>query len=240
MFHEFGHEWWANLVTAPDWNDFWIHEGFQSFMDTFYTEKIKGKEAYFAAMKARYRGLHNVKPVASCSSQTTTQIYMLPPDYINSDGDIYGKGALILHSLRYLIGDDAFFKTLRQTTYPNASLERNSKAAQFHFTTTDDFMRIAERESGKDLKWFFEVYLRQPQLPGLVSEVKDNQLVLRWETAKNLPFSMPVEVKLGDETKRVEMPNGQGTLALPANTRYEIDPNGWILKTQKVKQTVKY
>lgn len=233
MFHEFGHEWWANLVTAPDWNDFWIHEGFQSFMDTFYTEKIKGKEAYFAAMKARTRGLRNVKPVAPREAQTTTQIYMLPPDYVSSDGDIYGKGALILHTLRYYIGDDAFFKALRKTTYPDASLEKNSKRPQFHFTTTDDFMRIAERESGKNLKWFFEVYLRQPALPRLITETKGNQLVLRWETAKNLPFSMPVEVKLGDETKRVEMPNGQGTLALPANTRYEIDPNGWILKAQK-------
>ena len=54
LFHEFGHEWWANLVTAPDWNDFWIHEGFQSFMDTFYIETTKGKDAYFAAMKARH------------------------------------------------------------------------------------------------------------------------------------------------------------------------------------------
>ena len=43
LFHEFGHEWWANLVTAPDWNDFWIHEGFQSFFDTFYVETTKGK-----------------------------------------------------------------------------------------------------------------------------------------------------------------------------------------------------
>lgn len=240
MFHEFGHEWWANLVTAPDWNDFWIHEGFQSFMDTFYTEKTRGKEAYFAAMKARYRGLHNVKPVAPREAQTTTQIYMLPPDYVKSDGDIYGKGALILHTLRYYIGDDAFFKALRKTTYPDASLEKNSKTPQFHFTTTDDFMRIAERESGKDLKWFFEVYLRQPALPRLISEVKGDQLVLRWETPKNLPFSMPVEIKIGGETKRVEMPNGQGTLTLPANTRYEIDPNGWVLKTQMVNQTTKY
>ncbi len=47
LFHEFGHEWWANLVTAPDWNDFWIHEGFQSFMDTFYIETTKGQRSIF-------------------------------------------------------------------------------------------------------------------------------------------------------------------------------------------------
>ncbi len=232
LFHEFGHEWWANLVTAPDWNDFWIHEGFQSFMDTFYIETTKGKELYFAAMKNRYRGLHNLKPVAPRQPQTTTQIYMLPPEYTKSDGDIYGKGALILNSLRYLIGDDAFFKSLRRTTYPTEALEKISNGKQNHFTTTDDFMRTAEKESGVDLAWFFEVYLRQPHLPKLVSETSGNTLNLHWEMPNKLPFPMPVEVKVGGEMKRVEMKNGKGSLTIPADAKVEIDPNGWILKSQ--------
>ena len=232
LFHEFGHEWWANLVTAPDWNDFWIHEGFESFMDTLYIEKIKGKEAYFAAMKNRYRGLHNVKPVAPREPQTTTQIYMMPPDYKKSDGDIYGKGALILNTLRFYIGDDAFFKTLRRTTYPTAAMEKITNGKQFHFETTDDFLKTAERESSKDLKWFFEVYLRQPKLPILVTETKPNELVLSWKTPDNLPFPMPVEVKIGDEIKLVEMKNGKGNIALPQDVKYEIDPHGWVLKAQ--------
>ena len=254
LFHEFGHEWWANLVTAPDWNDFWIHEGFQSFMDTFYIETTKGKDAYFAAMKARYRGLHNVKPVAPREAQTTTQIYMMPPDYMKSDGDIYGKGALILNTLRYYIGDDAFFKSLRRTTYPDPKMEKVSNGKQFHFETTDDFMRTAERESGKDLKWFFEVYLRQPQLPKLVAETSGNMLNLHWETpnvipaaikkydmvlrlfdtsiTNAMPFTMPVEVKIGDKIQRVEMKDGKGSVPLPLDGKYEIDPNGWVLKAQ--------
>ncbi|MGI8469232.1 MAG: M1 family metallopeptidase [Pyrinomonadaceae bacterium] len=232
LFHEFGHEWFANLVTAPDWNDFWIHEGFESFMDTFYIEKTKGKEAYFAAMKARYKGLHNLKPVAPREPQTTTQIYMLPPDYTKSDGDIYGKGALILNTLRFYIGDDAFFKSLRRTTYPTPEMEKVTDGRQFHFETTDDFMRTAEKESGKKLEWFFEVYLRQPALPKLVAETKPNQLVLHWETPNNLPFPMPVEVKIAGETKRYEMPNGTVTIPLPADAQYTIDPNGWVLKAQ--------
>ena len=230
LFHEYGHDWWANLVTAPDWNDFWIHEGFQSFMDTFYIETTKGKEAYFAAMKARQKGLHNLKPVAPRQPQTTTQIYMLPPEYTKSDGDIYGKGAMILNTLRFYIGDDAFFKSLKRTTYPTEAMEKVTNGKQFHFETTDDFMRTAERESGKDLKWFFEVYLRQPQLPKLVSETSGNTLNLRWETPDNLPFPMPVEIKIGSEMKRVEMKDGKGSVPLPADAKIEIDPNGWVLK----------
>ncbi len=231
LFHEYGHDWWANLVTAPDWNDFWIHEGFQSFMDTFYIETTKGKEAYFAAMKARQKNLHNLKPVAPREAQTTTQIYMLPPDYTKSDGDIYGKGAMILNTLRFYIGDDAFFKSLRRTTYSTEVMEKITNGKQFHFETTDDFLRTAEKESGKDLKWFFEVYLRQPQLPKLVSETSANQLNLRWETPNNLPFPMPVEVKIGGEMKRVEMKDGKGSLVIPADAKVEIDPNGWVLKS---------
>ncbi|MEP6903211.1 MAG: M1 family aminopeptidase, partial [Actinomycetota bacterium] len=229
LFHEFGHEWWANLVTAPDWNDFWIHEGFESFMDTFYIETTKGKEAYFKAMKARYKNMHNLKPVAPREAQTTTQIYMLPPDYTKSDGDIYGKGALILNALRYYIGDDAFFKSLRKMTYPTAAMEKITNGKQFHFGTTDDFLRIAEKESGKKLDWFFELYLRQPALPKLIAEKKANQLVMRWETPNNMPFPMPIEVKVGVETKRVEMPNGTATITLAQDAKYEIDPNGWVL-----------
>ena len=236
LFHEFGHEWWANLVTAPDWNDFWIHEGFESFMDTLYVEKTKGREAYFAAMKNRYRGLHNVKPVAPREPQTTTQIYMMPPDYTKSDGDIYGKGALILNTLRFYIGDEAFFKTLRRTTYPTAEMEKITNGKQFHFETTDDFMRTAEKISGKDLKWFFEVYLRQPKLPKLIVKESNTEggtsVNLLWETPNNMAFPMPIEVKIGDKFQRVEMPNNKGWFPLQAGQKYEIDPHVWILKTQ--------
>ncbi|MEP6923044.1 MAG: M1 family metallopeptidase [Pyrinomonadaceae bacterium] len=232
LFHEFGHEWWANLVTANDWNGFWIHEGFQSFMDTFYVEKTKGKEAYFAAMRARYRNLHNIKPVAPREAQTTTQIYMLPPDYTKSDGDIYGKGALILNSLRFYLGDDAFFKSLRRMAYPTPEMEKITNGKQTRLVTTDDFLKIAEQQSGKKLDWFFEVYLRQPALPKLVAETKPNSLVLRWDVPNNLPFPMPIEVEIGGVTKRVEMVNGTATVPLPQDVKYVVDPNGWVLKAQ--------
>jgi aminopeptidase N len=232
MLHEFGHEWWANLVTGKDWNDFWIHEGFQSFMDTLYVEKTKGQAAYFEAMKARYKNLKNVKPVAPREPRTTTEMYLLPPDYTKSDGDIYSKGAMILHALRYYIGDEAFFKSLRRMAYPTVEMEKITNGKQTRLATTDEFLKIAERESGVKLGWFFEVYLRQPALPKLITETKANQLSLRWETPNNLPFPMPVEVKIGGDTKKVEMKNGKGNLPLPQDTKYEIDPNGWVLKTQ--------
>lgn len=230
MLHELGHEWWANLVTAPDWNDFWIHEGFQSFMDALYAEKLVGREPFIKSLPNRIKNTKNLKPVAPREAKTTTEMYLLPPDYVRSDGDIYGKGALVLNTLRGFIGDEAFFRSLRKMCYADKKAEKITNGKQVNFRTTDDFLRIAEKESGKKLDWFFELYLRQPKLPTLITEVKGNQLELRWETPNNMPFPMPVEVKIAGQTKRVEMKNGRGSLPLPQDTTYEVDPNGWLLR----------
>ena len=230
MFHELGHEWWGNMVTASDWRDFWIHEGFQSFMDTLYLEKLRGKDAYFKGMTNRMRSLRNMQPVAPRESRTTVQMYMAGPDYVRSDGDIYGKGAVILHTLRYLIGDKPFFAALRRMAYPDPSREKVTNGRQVRFTTTDDFQRIAETASGTELDWFFEVYLRQPKLPRLLSERKGDQLELRWEAPEGLPFPMPVEVRIGDSTRRYEMPGGAVTVPIEAGKTVVVDPQNWVLK----------
>jgi aminopeptidase N len=229
MFHELGHEWWANLVTAPDWNDFWIHEGFQSFMDAYFAEKKLGREQFVKSLPNRVKATKNLKPLAPREPRTTTEMYLQPPDFVNGDGDIYGKGALVLNALRGLIGDEAFFRSLRKMCYADARAERTSNGKQVNFRTTDDFLRIAEKESGRELDWFFELYMRQPALPKLRVETRPDQLALRWETPNNMPFPMPVEVKIAGVTKRVEMANNTGSVPLPADAKYEIDPNGWLL-----------
>jgi aminopeptidase N len=163
MLHEFGHEWWANLVTASDWRDFWIHEGFQSFMDSLYLEHLGKKDAYFASMKTKAKATLNVQTVAPREASAAYQVYLLAPDYIKSNGDIYGKGAVTLHTLRYLIGDDAFFRALRRMAYPTKEMERWTDGRQTRLVNTDDFLAIAEEESKMELDWFFEMYLRQPK-----------------------------------------------------------------------------
>ena len=231
LLHEFGHEYWANLVTASDWRDFWIHEGFQSYMDTLYTETLRGQEAYLKAMRDRARGFKNRQPVAPREPKIAYQVYMSEPDYLNSDGDIYGKGAYFLHTLRYLIGDKAFFAALRHMAYPTKEMESYTDGRQERLVNTDDFLTIAEKDSGMELDWLFEMYLRQPKLPVLVTELRKTQLFLRWETPNNLPFPMPVDVVIDGKLTRVEMKSGQET-SIYAGTTREIDPKGWVLKAQ--------
>jgi aminopeptidase N len=229
MLHEFGHEWWANLVTARDWNDFWIHEGFQSFMDTLYIEDTKGKDAYFTAMKVRAKGTRNMQPVAPRGAKFAHEVYLQAPDYVKSDGDIYGKGAVVLNTLRYLIGDDAFFRSLRRMAYPRKEMESYTDGRQQRLTDTDEFLKIAERESKMKLDWFFELYLRQPKLPKLVTETIGSTTMMRWETPNNMPFPMPIDIVVDGKTQRVAMRDGRGS-AVGSNA--VIDPNGWVLRAQ--------
>lgn len=231
MFHELGHEWWANLVTASDWRDFWIHEGFQSYMDTLFVEKMKGQEAYLFAMRNRARATRNKQPVAPRDAKIAYQVYMAEPDFVRSDGDIYGKGAVVLHTLRYLLGDKAFFAALRRMSYPTKEMEKITSGKQTRFVNTDDFKQIAEEESKMKLDWFFEVYLRQPVLPKLVVETMGDRTDLRWETPNNLPFSMPIDVSVDGKIQRVEMKDGKG-IVMSKGGKIEVDPKGWVLKAQ--------
>jgi len=232
MFHELAHEWFGNMVTASDWRDMWLHEGFASFMDTLYVERLHGKEAYQKAMANRMTHLRNKQAVAPRESRTTVQIYMAAPDYTSSDGDIYGKGAVILHTLRYLIGDKAFFTALKQMAYLDPAMEKVTDGRQVRFANTDDFLAIAEKTSGFKLDWFFEVYLRQPKLPRLIAERQGNQLKLHWDVPEGLPFPMPVEVKIGNSTKRYEMSQGFATVPIESGQTFVVDPQSWILRAE--------
>ena len=160
---------------------------------------------------------------------------MAEPDYLKSDGDIYGKGALILHTLRYLIGDEAFFKALHHMAYPTKEMERWTDGQQERLVNTDDFLTIAETECRCDLDWFFELYLRQPKLPVLqartMMSTTGTSLALWWETPNNMPFPMPIDVVIDGKTQRIEMKNSKGGIAF-TGTPPVIDPNGWVLKAQ--------
>jgi aminopeptidase N len=181
------------------------------------------------AMKRRAKATRNKQPVAPRDSKIAYQVYMAEPDYLKSDGDIYGKGAVVLHTLRYLIGDEAFFKSLRRMAYPTKQMEKITSGKQNRFVNTDDFKQIAEEESGMKLDWFFEVYLRQPVLPKLIAETKDNKTEIRWETPNNLPFAMPIDVEINGKIQRIEIKDGK---AIINSTIGKIDPNGWVLKTE--------
>lgn len=226
--HEFAHEWWANLVTCANWNDFWIHESFASYAQALYAEHVGGEKAYFTEMREQMRFV-NQAAIAPRAKKSTAEMYF--GDQPGSPGgDIYAKGAWVLHTLRWLLGDEPFFRALRRMAYPDPAKEKTTDGSACRFATTDEILRIAEETSGVELDWFFEVYLRQPALPELTARLQGEELRLEWRSPTGQPFPMPVEVQLGSESVRVECPGGQGRLDLGKNSFYLVDPRDRVLR----------
>ena len=89
---------------------------------------------------------------------------------------------------------------------------------------------LTDHVTGKKLGWFFDIYIRQPKLPVLSYQASGNTLNLQWKTPNDLPLPMPVDVVVNGVSKRVEMPNGKGSIALPQDAKFTVDPNGCVLK----------
>jgi aminopeptidase N len=220
--HELAHEWWGNLLTNADWKDMWVHEGFGTYMQVLWLEGTQGMPRAREYLGNMRRMIGNQFPMAPTESQSAQEIYR--------GHDIYYKGAWVLHTLRWLIGDDAFFRALRHMVYPDAALAQTSDGSAVRFVASRDFEIIAASESGRDLAWFFDAYLRAAELPRLDAASKDGRVRLAWVSPSGEPFPMPVEVRIGEAVKRLDMAGGTTTVTLPAGATMHIDPDGWVLR----------
>ena len=84
--------------------------------------------------------------------------------------------------------------------------------------------------AGKDLTWFFDVYLREAALPELLATRESGRLTLRWKTPKDKPFPLPVEVQIDGKVETVAMTGGTGSIAVPTDAHVVLDPASRILK----------
>lgn len=130
LVHELAHEWWGNAVSAADWGDFWLHEGFATYAEGVYVEHRDGREAadrYFAELRrsvpprgALYRG----------RGRDAGQAY---------SPVLYGKGGLVLNTLRHYVDDDAaWWEALREF----------QRRFRYGCATTEDFRAVVEEETG--------------------------------------------------------------------------------------------
>ena len=223
--HEFAHEWFGNQLTHRDWDDFWLHEGFGSYMQPLYLQWLRGDMDYMAALMKQRAAIVNKYPVISGRGLPESEVYKHGEGPGN---DVYYKGSLMLHTLRGLIGDAAFFRATRELVYGTDM----PKPGNFkpRYASTSDFIAIVNRITGKDYGWFFDGYLRSPTLPELLATRDASGLALRWKTAGDKPFPLPVQVRVGEKIIDVPMTDGRGHVALPANTSYTLDPHSKVLR----------
>jgi aminopeptidase N len=162
IVHETAHEWWGNAVSVSDFSDIWLQEGFATYSEMIFAEKMKGYDT--SLVYASYWLAATIKNKLPLVGPRDVSYW----DY--RDGDVYGKGALVLHTIRNVINDSTLFFDILQTFY-------REHAAKSHVTTAD-FKEVVERKTGKNWDRFFEAYLYTTKVP-----------VLKWYYGSYIPKS---------------------------------------------------
>jgi aminopeptidase N len=228
LHHELSHEWFGNQMTNADWDDMWLHEGFGSYMQPLYLESLRGERDFQAELFNFRKSLSNKAPVVSGKTQRIEDIYEEARG--GPGNDIYTKGALILHTLRNLIGDDAFFTATRRMVYGTATPTPGN--FQPRWSSTKEFVQFSNEASGRDLNWFFDAYLYHAALPELVEERSGDKLTLRWKLKDGGAFPMPIEVRVNERIEKLPMTDGVGVVTVPPHAMVTIDPMSRVLRQQ--------
>jgi aminopeptidase N len=226
--HEFAHEWFGNQVTNENWDDMWLHEGLGTYMQPLYMQYLRGDREYYANLMEERAKITNKAPIVSGKARTEEDVYN---DKRGGPGqDIYMKGSLIMHTLRNLVGDAAFFRAVRMLVYGTDQPRPGHFAPRYG--TTTEFIAAVDKAAGRDLGWFFQAYLYQAALPELQATQDGGKLALAWKTAGGTPFPMPVEVRVGQHVVAVPMENGKGSVELPDGATWTLDPHSKILRRE--------
>jgi len=208
IIHEGGHEWFANNITYKDIADMWVHEGFTCYSENLYVDYFFGKEASAEYVIGTRRGISNRKPIIGQYD-------------INREGsgDMYSKGANLLHTVRQMAKNDEVW---RQTL-------RGLNKEFYHSTvTTDEIEEYISKSVGMDLSKVFDQYLRDVRVPVFEYEITNGQLKYRWNNVID-GFNMPIEVLI-DGKNTVLYPTSEFK-KLPINNLYiNVDDDYYVFK----------
>ena len=193
--HELAHQWWGQAVGWKNYHENWLSEGFAQYFAALYAEHALGR-AVFGTM------IRSMQQWAVEESDQGPVYLGYRIGHVKGDGRlfravVYNKGAMVLHMLRRLVGDEAFF----------AGLRRYYNTWRFAKAGTDDFRRAMEAESGADLGRFFEQWIYGEGLPQVAFTWRleprdgDSEAVLRFEqTGEVFDFAATVTFEYSDNT----------------------------------------
>ena len=161
--HELAHQWWGDMVTCDSWHHIWLNEGFATYSEALWIEYVfrdiypEGVASAYQMQESLYLGPGTV--------------YVEDPliEPILHHGLSYLKGSWVLHMLRHVVGDSAFFDILK--VYYNS-------VHKYGTATTEEFQAICEQVSGMDLEYYFHQWIYEPGYPiydyGWTSELQGN------------------------------------------------------------------
>ena len=229
--HETAHQWFGDAVTEDDWHHVWLSESFATYGAALWAEHIGGVKGRAEEMKSDaqevFKSPDTERPILDLRTADLKAL-------LNTN--TYPKGAWVLHSLRGLIGDSAFFSGLREYYRKY----RDSTAL------TADFVRVMNKAAGKDLGWFFTQSLTQPGYPLLQVTWKydGNLLTVDIEQLQKESWGLyrmpglvllidgwPAKVNVDGRTTHVVIPH---VAEVPRSI--VVDPDGWWLTRTIVRE----
>ncbi len=204
IIHESGHEWFANNITAKDQADMWIHESFTNYSEVLFTERFMDKKSADLYAVGIRNGIQNDIPIIGKYGVRN-----------EGSGDMYPKGASMLHTIRRIINDDEKFRQI---------LRGLNKDFYHQTVTTRQVEDYLSAKSGIDLSSIFTQYLRTVKVPVLEYEQNGDTLKFRYtNSVKNLKLPVRVNgsqtISPSDQWQRVQ---------LKKNTPVEFDDSYYI------------
>jgi len=229
MAHEIAHQWFGDSVTENSWNHVWLSEGFATYFTILYQESVYGDERRKEELRIDRREIieyyqENPSPIVDLSITDPVKVL---------NKNTYQKGGWVLNMLRHKLGDEAFWKGIRDyyKTYRNGN------------AMSDDLRKIMEEASGEDLEAFFQQWLYVKGFPEIKWSWKysKGKLNIRIDQRQNQHvFHFPVEfgiVKDGEmkiETIQVKGKSTKADIRLESKPdQVIIDPGVWLLFEEK-------
>lgn len=174
IIHEAGHEWFGNNITAKDIADMWIHEGFTMYSEALFVEGRDGKNAGARYIAGVRKNIRNDQPI-------------IGPYGVNQEGsgDMYPKGANLIHMTRTIIDNDQKWREI---------LRGLNKEFGLKTSTTEDIVGYISRKSNKEFAKIYDQYLNYKNIPKLEFKTQGKQTQYRWQ-ADVKDFNMPLRIK---------------------------------------------
>ncbi|MDE2728363.1 MAG: M1 family aminopeptidase [Gemmatimonadota bacterium] len=232
--HEIVHQWFGDSVTESDWHHLWLSEGFATYFGAVFFEEADGDERFHEMLdRSRSRVIDaDRRAPAPIFNPGITDLF----DLLNAYN--YSKGGLVLHMLRGLMGDDAFFEGIRDFY------------ARFRDQTvlTRDFQSVMETRHGEDLGWFFDQWIYRAGHPVVEvtwswDEQRGEVSVRLRQTQPQETFRLPVTLAFvaGDrlERRQVELRERSHEFRFKleeAPGEVAVDPDAWLLMEARVRR----
>jgi aminopeptidase N len=185
--HELAHQWFGDKITCKNWENIWLNEGFATYGEAIYAEALGGPAGYKS----------NIANNAVRAKRAVGSVYV---QNINSESEIfssirsYSKGAMVLHMLRGIVGDEKFFKILQNYLVSSVA---------YSAATTEDFQKVAEETTGLKLEYFFKQWIYGENYPKYsyswnINETSEKLKLTISQTQNTTPtfFSMPVDINI--------------------------------------------